>query len=78
MVPFPSPLPKENNKMTSLRIKGMSCQHCVESTKKALETLPGIKDVVVDLKNGTARFEGEVERAAAQEAIDAIGFELLD
>ncbi|MBU1454475.1 MAG: cation transporter, partial [Proteobacteria bacterium] len=28
--------------MATVAIKGMSCQHCVASTKKALEGVPGV------------------------------------
>ena len=63
--------------MASIKIKGMSCQHCVASTTKALEGLPGISDVQVDLENGEARYEGEVDQRAVKEAIEKIGFEVV-
>lgn len=64
--------------MTTIRIQGMSCQHCVDSTRKALEALPGILDVHVDLAKGEARFKGSVDRQAVREAIARIGFEIVD
>lgn len=63
--------------MATVRIKGMSCQHCVGSTQKALEKIPGIKNVVVDLDKGEARYEGEVNVEEVKRAITAIGFEVL-
>ena len=45
--------------MNTVKIKGMSCQHCVASTTNALEALHGISDVQVDLDKGEARYEGE-------------------
>ena len=47
--------------MAIVKIKGMSCQHCVASTTKALKALPGISDVEVDLGKGEARFEGNID-----------------
>jgi len=43
--------------MQSVKIKGMSCQHCVMAVTKALEAIEGIKNVSVDLKTGTATYE---------------------
>ncbi|OGW04502.1 MAG: copper resistance protein CopZ [Nitrospinae bacterium RIFCSPLOWO2_01_FULL_39_10] len=37
-----------------LKIKGMSCQHCVVSISKALKDLKGVKDVKVSLEKGSA------------------------
>ena len=40
-----------------IKIKGMSCQHCVMTVKKALEEIDGIANVAVDLATGEATFE---------------------
>ena len=63
--------------MSTVKIKGMSCQHCVGSVKDALEALPGIAEVVVDLEKGEARYQGSVEADAVQRAITTIGFEVV-
>lgn len=61
--------------MTTIRIKGMSCQHCVASVTKALEELPGVSDVKVDLDKGEASFNGSVDDQKIRDAIANIGFE---
>ena len=38
----------------SVRIKGMSCQHCVMAVKKALSSLDGVTGVEVNLDKGEA------------------------
>ncbi|MDR3292578.1 MAG: cation transporter [Clostridiales bacterium] len=38
----------------TITIKGMSCNHCTNAVKKALEGLDGAKKVSVDLASGTA------------------------
>ena len=43
--------------MKSIKIKGMSCQHCVMAVTRALSAVDGIKDVKVDLKSGIATYE---------------------
>lgn len=63
--------------MTIIQIKGMTCQHCVASTKEALEKIPGIHDVKVDLDKGEASYSGEVDQKQVKEAIERIGFEVI-
>jgi copper chaperone len=64
--------------MTTIKIKGMSCQHCVMSVTKALNGIEGIRDVRVDLVKGEARFEEvtPVDRAVIREQIAKAGFEV--
>ena len=64
--------------MTTVKIKGMSCQHCVASTTKALEGLAGVSNIQVDLDKGEARYEGEVDTQTVKEAIEKIGFEVVE
>ena len=63
--------------MITMKIKGMSCQHCVNSTRKALEAVPGISNIQIDLAKGEASFDGNVDIQAAKEAIIRIGFEII-
>ena len=63
--------------MDTIKIKGMSCQHCVASTKEALEKIPGITDVTVNLEAGEARYNGAVNLESVKEAIKKIGFEVM-
>jgi len=62
--------------MTTILIKGMSCQHCVASVKKALEEIPGISSVDVNLEKAEASYDGDVEISLVKEAIIKIGFEV--
>ncbi len=43
--------------MKSIKIKGMSCGHCVMAVTKALNAVDGVRDVNVDLKSGRATYE---------------------
>ncbi len=62
--------------MDSLKIKGMSCQHCVKSVQEALEKITGISQVSVSLDDGEALFENSgVNREDIRNAIHTIGFE---
>jgi copper chaperone len=65
--------------MKSIKIKGMSCQHCVMAVTKALGALEGIKNVQVDLKSGLATYE-EVKPVDPQKIAAAIrkaGYEVV-
>ena len=62
--------------METLKITGMSCQHCVGSVKKALESFPGLSQITVDLGAGQATFVNNgVDRQLLRAAIRKIGFE---
>ncbi len=63
--------------MTIIKIKGMSCQHCVASVRQTLEAIPGITNVQIDLAKGEAAFDGEVALQKVKEAITRIGFEVI-
>jgi len=63
--------------MTTVKIDGMRCQHCVNSTKQALEAIAGVSNVSIDLNKGEASFEGDVPLDAIREAIAQIGFEVV-
>lgn len=65
--------------MDTVKIKGMSCQHCVGSVKKALESIPGISQVNVDLEAAKATFVNSgVDEKEIKAAISGIGFEPVD
>ena len=66
--------------MKSIKIKGMSCQHCVMAVAKALSSLDGIKDVKVDLKSGVATYEEvkAVDAKVVTAAIKKAGYEIVE
>ncbi|MBW2466950.1 MAG: heavy-metal-associated domain-containing protein [Deltaproteobacteria bacterium] len=66
--------------MPTVKIKGMSCQHCVASVTKALSEIEGITDVQVSLEKGEATFneQNPVDEQTIKDAITKIGFEVVD
>ena len=59
----------------TIKIEGMSCQHCVMRVKKAFQTLPGIADL--DVKIGTVNLtydESLVKREDLEAAVEAAGY----
>lgn len=58
-----------------LSVRGMTCGHCVQSVKKALEGIPGVKRATPDLRAGTVRVQGEnLDRAKLSAAIEKAGY----
>jgi copper ion binding protein len=53
-----------------MKIDGMSCGHCVQSVKQALERLDGVK--VTDVKVGRATVEYDETLASASEIAEAV------
>jgi copper chaperone len=63
--------------MTTLRINGMKCQHCVATAKKVLEQLGAIS-VTIDLDRGEARFDGTPDQDQVRRAMAAKGFTVVE
>jgi copper chaperone len=64
--------------MPAITVKGMSCNHCRMSVTKALEALPGVSNVNVDLLSGKASFDAAepLDPAVIKKSIEKIGFEV--
>ncbi len=60
------------------KVTGMNCPHCQASVKRAIEALPGVESVDVDLKGGSASVVGEVLPAAVIEAVKLAGFDCAE
>jgi copper chaperone len=65
--------------MPTIKIKGMSCNHCVMAVTKALSGIDGIGNVKVDLAKGEATFDEAkpVDRAIIGERIRKAGFDVV-
>lgn len=64
--------------MKTIKVKGMSCQHCVKAVTKALEEINGISDVRVDLGKGEASFNeaAPIDAEIIKGKIAKAGFEV--
>jgi formate dehydrogenase gamma subunit len=70
---------KEGSDMTTLKVKGMTCQHCVMAVQKALAYLDGIRKIEVDLAKGEVRFENPkgISEDKIREAIETAGYQVV-
>lgn len=64
--------------MATVKVKGMSCQHCVKSVTEVMEKL-GAKDVSIDLPTGDVTYAepAPISKDDIKAAIDKIGFEYV-
>jgi copper ion binding protein len=62
----------------TLKIEGMSCDHCVKHVTEALEGITGVTSAKVSLKNKTAEVEhtGAVSPEAMKAAVIEAGYEI--
>ena len=62
-----------------ITVKGMSCGHCAAAVTKALEELPGVSQVQVDLSNGRGTFESDnpVSQEDLARVVKSAGYEMV-
>ena len=64
-------------KEITINIDGMSCQHCVMRVKRALEGLPGISGLSVEVGSARATFdESKIQQADIENAIIKAGYKI--
>ncbi len=64
--------------MPEIKVKGMSCAHCVAAMTKAMASLPGVSNIQVDLASGRVSYDSAapVPPADLARVVKAAGFEL--
>lgn len=63
---------------TTLRISGMTCDHCVRAVSGALKNVPGVEDADVDLQAGNALVnydESRTSPSALAAAVEEEGYD---
>ena len=59
-----------------LTVEGMSCGSCVKRVTQALQSLPGVEGVKVDLSSGQVQVSGELPQEAGPlvEVLASVGY----
>lgn len=62
----------------TLRIEGMSCNHCVMNVKNTLLEIEGVVDVIVNLNSKTAvvTSKQDIDISKLEKVIDEAGYKL--
>jgi copper chaperone len=65
--------------MPEIKVKGMSCGHCAAAVTKAMQGLPGVRNVQVDLASGRVSYDSAnpVPRDDLARVIKIAGYELM-
>lgn len=68
----------KNKIKKTVHVEGMSCQHCVQHVKEALESIDGVSSAKVDLENKTAVIKSlnDIDNNAIKEAVKDAGYEV--
>lgn len=59
----------------TLKVSGMTCDHCVATVTKALKRVAGVEGVRVSLEQGEAVVDGRADPRALIGAVKQEGFE---
>jgi len=65
--------------MPEIKVKGMSCAHCVAAMTKAMASLAGVSNIQVDLASGRVSYDSAapIPREDLDRVVKAAGFELI-
>ncbi len=59
----------------TIQVRGMTCNHCVNTVKTALEEVAGVKEAVPDLTTGTVLVQGEnIDTNTLLQAVKEAGY----
>jgi copper chaperone CopZ len=62
--------------MLRLKVSGMTCGHCVAAVSKAVQPVPSVEGVAVDLTSGEVTVEGQPDEQAVRAAIIEEGYDV--
>ena len=68
-------------KQITLKVQGITCQHCVIAIEKSVGKLSGVAEVAVNLANGQVDVhmdERQVVEAELRAAIESAGYQVMD
>jgi copper chaperone len=58
--------------IATLKIEGMTCNHCVRAVTAALEKVDGVREARVDLSQGRAVVEYDEARVTTKQLVGAV------
>ncbi|MFC7186882.1 CopZ family metallochaperone [Halorubrum yunnanense] len=59
----------------TLTVEGMSCDHCEQTVKEALEGVAGVEGATADHESESATVEGDADPDALVSAVDEAGYD---
>lgn len=69
--------PESSAEQVILSVRGMTCSHCAEAVRHALESVPGVRNARVDLKNKQAAVFGhDLDTNRLTDVVQSLGYEV--
>ncbi|GAB6065288.1 heavy-metal-associated domain-containing protein [Aquifex pyrophilus] len=67
-------------KELEIKIEGMTCMHCVNTVKRALQNIEGVSEVEVSLeeKKAHVKLEKEVPYETLKSAVEEWGYKVVE
>lgn len=67
-----------DTQQTTIPVQGMSCSHCVQRVKDALESIDGVvgADVDLDAERASVTHDGSVSRSQLANAVAEAGYDV--
>ncbi len=66
------------SQLITIKISGMTCNHCKANVENNLKELPGIESVVVDLNAKNAQIQGDnIDFELIKQTLEDIGYQLV-
>ncbi len=64
----------------TVRVQGMSCDHCVRTVKNAIMSLEGVSSVEVSLETGLVKItsERDIPKEEIKRAVEEWGYKVVD
>lgn len=67
--------------LVTMQVKGMTCDHCARSITTTLTKNPGVKNVIIDVKDGKIVFankiKGQLDEKKIRNLIESLGYEVI-
>ncbi len=61
----------------TLPVDGMSCEHCEQTVEDACESVQNVTAAHADRSAGEVTIEGEADRSALVNAVEAAGYDVV-
>ena len=67
-------LPRAEDSVTTIAVKGMMCHNCERHVQEALEALPGVESARADFRTGLVELRGAASEAEIKAALKGAGY----
>ena len=67
-------LPRAEDSVTTIAVKGMMCHNCERHVREALEALPGVESARADFRTGLVELRGAASEAELRQALKGAGY----